>query len=252
MENNQPVIILVEPQMGENIGMCARAMLNFGLTEMRIVNPRDGWPNGRALASASGADDVINNAQVYKTVVDAIADLHVTYATSPRHHDMVKTTFTCEAAATQVRSEAVEGLKTGILFGCERAGLTNEDISRCDAIVKIPTNPDFSSLNLAQAVIVWSYAWFMAADKTAPQETHTGKSRPANKEELNNFLHRLEMALDASGFFTSPDMKQIMQHNLRAAFTRGMLTEQEIRTLHGVVKSLIQPHPSSDSAKKQA
>jgi len=241
----QPVIILVEPQMGENIGMCARAMLNFGLTDLRIVNPRDGWPNGRAVAASSGADDVVNNAQVYKTVVDAVADLNVVYATSPRHHDMVKTTYSCAESASRTRAEINDALKVGILFGCERAGLTNEDISRCDAIVKIPTNPDFSSLNLAQAVIVWAYAYFETAGDAPAAETHFGKSRPANKDELNNFLYRLELALDNSGFFASPDMKQVMQHNLRAAFTRGMLTEQEIRTLHGVVKSLIQPQGRS-------
>ncbi|MGE3770812.1 MAG: RNA methyltransferase [Bdellovibrionales bacterium] len=238
MARNQHVIILVEPQMGENIGMCARAMLNFGLTELRIVNPRDGWPNGRAVAASSGADDVVNSAKVFKTVEEATADLQVVYATTPRHHDMIKTTYTCAAAADRVRQEGGEGMRVGVLFGCERTGLTNEHLSRADALVVIPTNPDFDSLNLAQAVIVWAYAWFMTADNTPPAVQHMGKSRPANKDELNNFMDRLEMALDESGFFTSPEKKPGMQHNLRNTFTKMELTEQEIRTLHGVIKAL--------------
>jgi tRNA/rRNA methyltransferase len=237
-----PVIILVEPQLGENIGMCARAMLNFGLTELRIVNPRDGWPNGRAVAASSGADDVVNNAQVFATLEDAIADLNIVYATTPRAHDMVKTTVACDESARRVRADTAAGQKVGILFGCERTGLTNEHISRADTLVIIHTNPDFTSLNLAQAVIVWAYAWFTAADKPAPAETFMGKTRPANKEELTNFLTRLEVMLDECGFFANDEMKPVMQHNLRTAFTRQMLTEQEIRTLHGVMKALYQPH----------
>jgi tRNA/rRNA methyltransferase len=236
-----PTIILVGPQMGENIGMCARAMLNFGLTDLRIVNPRDGWPNGRALASASGADDVINNAQCFASLPEAIADLQITYATSPRVHDMVKTTYSCAAAASRVQAEAGQGQRVGILFGCERVGLTNEDISRCDAIIKIPTNPEFSSLNLAQAVIVWAYAYHMATDATPDAVTHMGKSAPATKDELNNFFHRLEMALDENGFYANDEMKPMMQHNIRTALTRAALTEQEVRTLHGVVKALVAP-----------
>lgn len=241
---NQPVIILVQPQMGENIGMCARAMLNFGLSELRLVAPRDGWPNGRALASASGADVVINRAQVFKTLEEAVADLNIVYGTSPRHHDMVKTTYPCQQAATRVRGEVGESQKVGILFGCERVGLTNEDISRCDALIIIPTNPEFYSLNLAQAVIVWAYAYFMTADASRPV-TNLGKSRPANKEELNNFIHRLELNLEAGGFFTSEEMRPGMQHNLRSVFTRAQMTEQEVRTMHGVVKALVKAGTSS-------
>lgn len=238
---SQPVIILVEPQLGENIGMCARAMLNFGLTELRLVAPRDGWPNGRAVAASSGADDVVNSAKVFKTLEDAVADLNIVYGTSPRHHDMIKTTYPCQQAAQRVRGEIGQGEdggnKVGILFGCERAGLTNEHISRCDSIIIIPTNPDFASLNLAQAVIVWAYAYFMTTDDSQP-ETHLGKSRPANKGELNNFMTRLELHADAGGFFTSEEMRPGMIHNLRAAITRAQFTEQEIRTWHGVLVAI--------------
>lgn len=243
----QPVIILCYPQLAENIGMVARAMLNFGLTELRLVAPRDGWPPediryNRAWAAASGANEVLDNAPSFPDLNSACADLQMVYGTTPRHHDMVKTTRTLRPAMAKIAREVKEeGLRVGILFGPERMGLVNEDVSRCDELIVIPTNPEFYSLNLAQAVNVCAYEWCVLADETPEEKSHHGKSRPATREELNPFLDRLETTLKEKGFFPSKDMEPIMRQNLRAAFTRQMLTEQEIRTLHGVITALGKP-----------
>lgn len=258
VQYKQPVIILCYPQLPENIGMVARAMLNFGLTELRLVAPRDGWPpkdiqTNRAWAAASGADHVLNYAQAYPDLLSAVSDLNIVYGTTPRHHDMVKTTRLLRPAMQKIQQELGGGQRVGILFGPERTGLVNEDISRCDELVLIPTNPDFYSLNLAQAVNVCAYEYWIAATGEQGQRqalqlgelqdemTHFGKTRPASRLELNAFLERLEITLDGKGFYASPEMKPVMQQNLRAAFTRQMLTEQEIRTLHGVVTALMKP-----------
>ena len=247
MQEKQPVIILCYPQLAENIGMVARAMLNFGLNQLRLVAPRDGWPPddiryNRAWAAASGADEVLNNAPCFPDLQSAIADLNIVYGTTPRHHDMVKTTRPLRAAMQKIGDEInAQDLKVGILFGPERMGLVNEDVSRCDELIVIPTNPEFYSLNLAQAVNVCAYEWCLLADVTPAEKTHHGKSRPAVREELNPFLDRLEALLKEKGFFPSKDMEPIMRQNVRAAFTRQMLTEQEVRTLHGVITALAKP-----------
>lgn len=239
----QPVIILCYPQLGENIGMVARTMLNFGLTELRLVKPRDQWPPedirySRAYATASGADAVLDKAASYPTLVDAIADLNYVYGTTPRQHDMVKVTRPLREAVGQAQEKLREGFRVGILFGPERMGLVNEDLSRCDELVVIPANADFNSLNLAQAVNLCAYEFHVLEDATPAAALHLGKTQPVAKGELSNFLTRLETALEASGFFPTPEMKPHMQRSLRAAFTRQLLTEQEVRTLHGVLTAL--------------
>ena len=231
-----PCVILAEPQLGENIGTAARAMANFGLCDLRLVNPRDGWPCERARAAASGADWVIDGARLYDTVEEAVSDLSFVYATTARPRDMVKDVATPSEAAENLQARQKIGQKTGLMFGRERWGLNNDEIALCDAIVTIPTNPGFSSLNLAQSVVVLGYAWLMAGEKAelppAPEET------PAKKEDLIRFFEHLEEALDQRGFLKPPSKKPGMIRNLRNMFQRISLTEQDVRTMRGVIKVL--------------
>jgi tRNA/rRNA methyltransferase len=233
-----PAVILVKPQLGENIGMVARAMLNCGLTELRLVAPRDGWPSDKAEAAASGADEVISGAQLFDTTEEAIADLQRVYATTARPRGMVKPVVTPAQAATELRTEAAAGHRTGLLFGPERSGLVNDDIALADAVLTVPLNPAFSSLNLAQAVLLVGHAWFMAADGTAPRKLETGVGEPASKAEIVNFFERLETALDETGFLFPPEKRPTMVRNLRNLFHRIAPTEGEINTLHGIISAL--------------
>lgn len=230
-----PSIILSEPQLGENIGAAARAMANFGLCDLRLVNPRDGWPNARAQAAASGADWVIEAARVHDNVEAAIADLHFVYATTARPRDMVKDVHDPEAAAAALRARLEAGQQAGILFGRERWGLNNHEIALCDAILTIPTNPGFSSLNLAQSVVVMGYAWLTSAAAPRPQAP---PQEPATREDLIRFFEHLEGELDARGFLKPPDKKPGMVRNLRNLFHRTQLTAQDVRTLRGIIKAL--------------
>lgn len=233
-----PRIILIEPQLGENIGAAARAMLNCGLTDLALVNPREAWPNPKAEAMSAGAAEVLENAQIFDSVEDAIAGLNRVYAATARPRDMTVRVTTPRQAAAELRTAWQAGDRPGILFGPERSGLTNEHIALADTVISVPLNPAYASLNLAQAVLIVGYEWFAAAaDAPAEQLVETG-TRPANKEELVELFARLEAALDGSGFFRSPDMRPSMVRNLRAMLQRANLTEQEVRTLHGVVSSL--------------
>jgi tRNA/rRNA methyltransferase len=234
----QPIIILVEPQMGENIGAAARAMLNCGLTRMRIVRPRDGWPNPKALASASGADIVIENAALFESTSAAIADLSFVLATTARQRDMVKTIYTPEAAATVLHERAALGQRAGILFGPERTGLLNDDIPLADAVVTIPVNPDFASLNLAQSVLLLGYCWWNAKGRAPPVRLESGGNPPATKAEIENLFARLEEALEAGGFYTTEQQRPTMIRNMRNLLQRAQMTEQEVRTFHGVIVAL--------------
>ena len=233
-----PVVILVEPQLGENIGTAARAMLNCGLTELRLVRPRDGWPNAKALAAASGADAVVENASVFDSTEAAIADLNRVYATTARHRGMIKAVVTPRQAATEMRAASARGERVGVLFGPERTGLVNDDIPLADTILQVPLNAAYSSLNLAQAVLIVGYEWFQARDGTLPRELVTNETRPATKAELLNFFTHLEQELDDCGFLRHTDKRPSMVRNIRNLFQRADLTEQEIRTLHGIIKEL--------------
>jgi len=233
-----PAVILVKPQLGENIGMVARAMLNCGLTELRLVRPRDGWPSEKAEAAASGADAVIAGVTLYDTTEDAIADLQRVYATTARPRGMVKPVVTPAQAAAELRAEAAAGHRTGLLFGPERSGLVNDDIALADAVLTVPLNPAFSSLNLAQAVLLVGHAWFLAADETAPRKLETNEGRPASKAEVVNFFERLETALDETGFLWPPEKRPTMVRNLRNLFHRIAPTEGEVNTLHGIISAL--------------
>lgn len=234
----QPVVILVRPQMGENIGACARAMLNCGLTELRIVDPRDGWPNEKAVSASAGATDVIDRARLFATVEEAIADLQKVYSTAARVRGMVKPVVTPRAAAEEIRAHGDAGRSVGLLFGPERTGLVNDDIVLSDTLISVPLNPGFASLNLAQAVLLLAYEWWMLGDATEERYLPTGSSRPATKAELQNLFEHLEGELDPTGFFTHPDKKPSMVRNLRNMLQRAHLTEQEVRTFHGVIAAL--------------
>lgn len=236
--NLDPVIILVRPQMGENIGAAARAMRNCGVSTMRLVAPRDGWPNPKAVASASGADDVIEQAALFDSTSAAIADLNFVIATTARQRDMVKTIFTPEAAATEIHTRAAAGQRCGILFGPERTGLLNDDVPLADAVLTIPVNPDFASLNLAQSVLLIGYAWWMAGKSVEPVRLESGGSPPATKAELENLFARLEEGLEAGGFYTTEQQRPTMVRNMRNLLQRAQMTEQEVRTFHGVIVAL--------------
>jgi len=231
--------VLVRPQLGENIGTAARAMANFGLDDLRLVAPRDGWPSQKAQAAASGADWVIDGAKVYRSTEAAVADLTLVLATTVRTRDMVKTVFAPKSAAMRLLAEMNRGQK----FGAERAGLTNDDITLADAIVTVPVNPAFGSLNLAQAVLLIGYEWFAARNGEAPaRELKLGDTRPANRAELIGFFEHLEGALDDAGFLLPVEKRPSMVRSLRNMFQREGLTEQDVRTLRGVVSALTRAH----------
>jgi tRNA/rRNA methyltransferase len=233
-----PIIILVEPQLGENIGFAARAMLNCGLTRLRLVRPRDGWPNPKAGIASSGADSVVDGAEVFDSTSAAIADLNFVFATTARQRDMVKTIFTPEAAADELHARAGAGQHCGILFGPERTGLLNDDIPLADAVVTIPVNPEFASLNLGQSVLLLGYCWWRAREQRAGRRLESGGNRPATKAEIENLFARLEEALEAGGFYTTEQQRPTMIRNMRNLLQRAEMTEQEVRTFHGVIVAL--------------
>jgi tRNA/rRNA methyltransferase len=236
-----PAIILVGAQLGENIGSVARAMLNFGLKDLRLVSPRAGWQEDRALSASAGADELILNRSEYTSVEAAIADLSFVVATSARPRDMVKPVYTPVLAAEKCRdlfaSQPTE--KTGILFGPERTGLDNDAISLADALCRVPLNPDFSSLNLAQAVLLFAYEWHKSTDRTASEHLPTPDTRAAQRDELMGMFSHFEAALEASGFLAPPEKKPAMVRNLRNMFHRAQMTEQDVRTFRGIINSLL-------------
>jgi len=243
-----PSVILVHPQLGENIGKAARAMLNFGLTDLRLVAPRDGWPNEKAVAAASGAAEVLDAARVYPDLASATEDLHFLYATTARDRAMAKEVLTAREAAARLRGDLAQGHKSGLMFGAERTGLTNDEIAQADMVLTIPVNPAFGSLNLAQAVVVAGYEWFMAADATPAARLDYGKSVPATRKELNGLFDHLENELDISGFLYPPDKRPSMVRNLRAIFERAALSDQEVRTLRGAIKAIAKGRPRGGGA----
>ncbi len=233
-----PAIILVEPQMGENIGAAARAMWNFGLRDLRIVSPRDSWPNERAIAMASGATPVIDNARIFDSTAAAIADLHYVVATTARPREMIKTVYTPERACAVMRDKTGQGESVGILFGKERTGLENDDVVRANAIVSVPVNPAFASLNLGQCVLLLSYEWRRLTGDAEPQFESMGRTEPATSDDVDRMLVHLEEELDEAHFFFPEHKRASMQANLRNIFRRAPLTDQDVRTLRGVIRAL--------------
>ncbi|HEY5817435.1 MAG TPA: RNA methyltransferase [Mesorhizobium sp.] len=234
-----PAIILVEPQLGENIGMVARAMANFGLSELRLVKPRDGWPNEKARATASRADHVIDGAVVFETVQEAVADLNFVLATTARERDNFKPVRGPVEAARNLRGRVGAGQRTGILFGREKFGLFNEEVGLADEIVTFPVNPAFASLNIAQAVLLTSYEWMKSGLERETDTNFAGPDmHPASKEQLHSLFDYLEEALEARGYFRPEGKKAKMVDNLRAVFTRAGFAEAELRVLRGILSSL--------------
>lgn len=233
-----PVIVLSHPQLGENIGAAARAMKNFGLADLRLVAPRDGWPNEKAIAMAAGAADIVEAARIFETTEAALADLQLVYATTARERGFAKPVLTPAAAAARLREAHGNGHKTGILFGGERSGLDNQEVSLATAIVNIPTD-SFASLNLGQAVLLLGYEWFKAADQTPDLRIDHGPlAKPATGEEMTHLFAHLEDELLKSGFLYPPDKAEAMMRNIRAMLTRGEFTDQEVRTLRGMIVAL--------------
>ncbi|MCD1266556.1 RNA methyltransferase [Shinella sumterensis] len=234
-----PAIILVHPQLGENIGMVARAMANFGLAELRLVNPRDGWPSEKAISAASKADHVIAAATVFPSLEAAIADLEFVYATTARDRYGYKEVRSPVVASDDLRTRFRAGQKTGILFGRERTGLTNEEIALADELVTFPVNPAFASLNLAQAVLLMSYEWMKSGLSSVEVTPFSAlPQRPAQKEELQGLFDHVEETLDARGYFRPAEKKPKLVENLRAILTRPSFTGTEIQVLRGVISCL--------------
>ncbi len=234
-----PVFILVKPQMGENIGASARAMLNFGFKNMRLVSPRDGWPNPRADALASGAGRVLLNASCHQTTIDACSDLTYIFATTARNRDLTKKIRSPRKAARFIKKLLDKGERVGILFGSERAGLENSDIVKARSIISIPVNISFSSINLSQSVIVLAYELFLrGVSSHAKSTTISSKENFASIIEIETLQRSLESQLDASGYFWPEEKKNSLVENLRNLIGRLPLTSSDIRTLHGMFKTL--------------
>jgi tRNA/rRNA methyltransferase len=233
---HRPVIILVRPQLGENIGKAARAMLNFGLTEMRLVSPRDGWPNPSAGPAASGADIVLEQARVYDSIADATADCAHVYATTVRKRGLVKPVVTPEQAARAIHAEPG---RSAILFGPERAGLETDDVAIARTILTVPINPEFGSLNLAQAVILVAYEWSKGEKLASPPATDLDP--PAPQADLDGLIDHLESMLDPAGYFYPPDRVPATRRTLRSVLTKPAWNAQEVRTLRGVLSALEKP-----------
>ena len=233
-----PVVILVEPQLGENIGAAARVMANFALKRLRLVKPRDGWPNIQARRAASGADRILDEAQLYHRLDAAIADCTLVLATTARAHDQAKPVLSPDAAAALLAPHVVAGENVAVLFGRERYGLENDEVALADRIVTFPVNPAFASLNLAQAVAVVAYEWFKLAGGGALPFAMPQRSPPAGKEQVQAFFAHLEHQLDAIEYFRPLEKRATMLVNLRNIFARMQPTQQDIQTLHGIVVAL--------------
>ncbi len=250
-EGETPSIILMEPQLADNIGMVARACANFGIDDLRLVHPRDGWPNEKARIAASGANYIIDDARAFATLDESISDLNWIGATTARQRDLRKPVLTPEQAIAEVRKRIGRGERCGILFGRERNGLETSEVANADAFIMIPVNSRFASLNLAQAVLLIGYEWMRGDpgrslgrvttfEKPLSEGLYMGRDRPATKEELIGLFEHLERELEASGFFNPAHRKAVVAQNLRTLLTRLNATDQEVRTLRGIVATLAQ------------
>lgn len=238
-----PAIVLVRPQLGENIGACARAMLNCGLTDLRIVAPRDGWPSESAWAASSGAIALLENARLCQTIPEAIADCDVVYASGAPLRPINLPVDTAEQAVARVHTAE----RPAILFGPERTGLENDDIAYAARMLTIPLNPDFNSLNLAQAVLLVSYLWYQGRPEMVtawPQDHRLHKTKPATQDQVNGLIEHLTTELDNAHFFTSPNKRPSMLRNMRASFARMEMTEQDVLTFRGIIRTLVLGHRS--------
>lgn len=258
-----PTVVLVNPQLGENIGMAARAMANFGLFELTLVDPREGWDRERAIAAASGASETVEKATVFKMLTEALHGKHYVYATTARPRGMTKDVMTPEQAGHDMRARVARGEKVVMMFGRERIGLTNEEVSLADMIVTAPVNPAYASLNIAQAVLLMGYEWFRHDAQSLGQATpelaalsgpglQMPDTRPATKEELYGFYDHIEGELAAAGFFKTAAKQPGMMRNIRNIFARTSLSAQEVSTLRGIVSSLTRVHELRKSERERA
>jgi tRNA/rRNA methyltransferase len=236
-----PAVILVAPQLGENVGTAARAMLNFGLTDLRLVKARDGWPNAWAEKASSGALQQGVKVRLFDRTEDAIADLERVYATTARDRDLIKPVFVPETAIAEARGLEASGARVGVLFGGERSGLNNDDVSLANAILTVPVNPSFASINLAQAVLLVGYEYFRQTANAEPVIPATAQEDLAPAAEVIGFYEHLERELDTHGFLYPPEKRPAMVRNIRAMFQRADLTLQEVRTLRGIITALVRP-----------
>jgi tRNA/rRNA methyltransferase len=235
----QPAFVLVRPQMGENIGAAARGMWNFGLDRMHVVGPRDGWPNSRAVAMASGAGRLLDEARLFDATADAVADATWVLATTARDRDLTKPVYTPEEAMREARSRIADGGRVAVLFGPERAGLENDDIVRANAIVSVPVNPAFPSLNLAQCVLLMGYEWRRATAPAEGLQMEWAGTEPASAIEVEKLADHYEEQLDAAGFFFPPAKAPAMKMTLRNLWSRMPLTRADVQTLHGVMRQMV-------------
>jgi tRNA/rRNA methyltransferase len=238
-EHPQPAFVLVRPQMGENIGAAARAMWNFGLDRMRLVAPRDGWPNPAADAMASGAGRLLDEAMLCPDLPAAVADCSFVFATTARQRDLTKPVFSPERAMQVAAEKIAAGETVAVLFGPERAGLENDDIARANAIISVPVNPDFPSLNLAQCVLLAGYEWRRNTGEVAPEVTVTGKTDWANGLEVEKLAEHYEAQLDEAGFFFPETKADSMKVNLRNLWSRMPLTQADVLMLHGIMRQMV-------------
>ncbi|MFP7673047.1 RNA methyltransferase [Marivita sp. S0852] len=238
-ETPQPAFVLVRPQMGENIGAAARAMLNFGLERMRLVAPRDGWPNQSAVALASGAGRVLDDALLVERTVDAVADCSFVFATTARQRGLTKPVVTPERAMEMARDRITAGEKVAVLFGPERAGLENDDIALANAIISVPVNPEFPSLNLAQCVLLTGYEWRRQTVDTLPETTELAGTDWATAIETEKLAAHYEDQLEAAGFFFPNTKADSMKRNLRNMWSRMPLTRADVQMLHGVLRQMV-------------
>lgn len=234
-----PVFVLVRPQMGENIGAAARGMLNFGLTRMRLVAPRDGWPNPAAVAMASGAGRVLDAAQVHPDVAQAVGDCTRVYATTARPRDMTKVVMTPEEAARDMAAHVQAGGRAAVLFGPERSGLTNDDVIRAHVIVTVDVNPDFPSLNLAQCVLLMAYEWRRATHAAEPVRIAMAGAEWATAEEIEHLARHYEERLEQAGWFWPPHRADSMKATLRNLWSRMPLTGHDVQILHGILRQMV-------------
>lgn len=238
-ETPQPAFVLVRPQMGENIGAAARAMWNFGLDRMRLVAPRDGWPNQKAVVMASGAGRLLDEATLFDTVAGAAGDCTYVFATTARNRDLTKPVMSPERAMEVAREKIAGGQKIAVLFGPERAGLENDDIARADALISVPVNPDFPSLNLAQCILLIGYEWRRHAVEIVPERMEMAGAEWAPVLEIEKLAEHFEDRLETAGFFFPPDKAASMKVNLRNLWARMPLTRADVQMLHGVLRQMV-------------
>lgn len=234
----QPAFVLIRPQMGENIGAAARAMANFGLERMRLVAPRDGWPNPAAVAMASGAGRLLDAAQVFDDTAGSIADCEYVYATTARPRELTKPVLSPQAAMQDAARRIARGQRVAVLFGPERAGMENDDISRANAIITVPVNPDFPSLNLAQCVLLTGYEWRLATEEVIPERTQM-QGDWANQSEIEALSQHYEDRMEDAGFFFPDHKAASMKLNLRNLWSRMPLTRADVQMLHGIMRQMV-------------